>query len=66
VSKLLREIDSTQHGKVVDSLVFEVESCQRNPVNDCLDFVHNLEHRLKEVQQKIQNLKSKLAKYLGP
>jgi hypothetical protein len=30
-----------------------------------LDFVYNLEHRLKEFQQEIKNVKSELANYLG-
>ncbi|MCI39431.1 LOB domain-containing protein 36-like, partial [Trifolium medium] len=66
VSKLLRKIDSTQRKKAVDSLVYEVEARLRNHVNDFMDFVHNLEHRLKEVQQKIDNLKSEQTKYLSP
>jgi hypothetical protein len=57
--------NSTQRKKVVDSLVFEAEAHLRNP-NGCLDFVHNLENRLMEVQQEIDNVKSELTKYISP
>jgi hypothetical protein len=59
VSKLLRELYTTQNE--VDSLVCEVEARLRNP-NGCLDFIHNLENQLKEVQQEIDNMKSELTK----
>ncbi|MCH80950.1 LOB domain-containing protein 10-like [Trifolium medium] len=51
--------------KAVDSLVYEVEARLRNPTNGFLDFVHNLENWLKEVQQEIDNVKSELTKYLN-
>ncbi|GAU21343.1 hypothetical protein TSUD_189300 [Trifolium subterraneum] len=63
VSKMLREIDPSQRENTVDSLVYEVEAHLRDPFNGYLDYVHNLEHQLKELQKEMDNVKSELTKY---
>jgi hypothetical protein len=63
---MLRDIDPTQCENAIDSLVFEAEARLKDPINGYLNYVHNLEHRLMEVQQEINNVKSELTKYLSP
>ncbi|WJX95235.1 hypothetical protein P8452_76576 [Trifolium repens] len=63
---MLREIDPTLRQNTIDSLVFEAETRLRDPINGYLSDAHNMEHRLMEIQHKINNVKSELNKYLTP
>ncbi|KAK2454531.1 LOB domain-containing protein [Trifolium repens] len=65
MSKMLLEIDPIQRENIVDSLVYEAQALSRDPINGCLNYVHNLEHQSMGVQQEINNVKSELTKYLS-
>ncbi|PNX81588.1 LOB domain-containing protein 36-like [Trifolium pratense] len=66
VAKILREVDATQRENTVNSLVYQAQARLMDPVNGYLNYVHNTDNRLKEVQQEIHNVKNELIKYLSP
>lgn len=66
VAKLLNELASNHREDAVNSLFYEAEARLRDPVYGCVGLISILQHRLKQLQQDLENAKKELATYVGP
>lgn len=66
VAKLLNDLPTTQREDAVNSLAYEADARHRDPVYGCVGLISILQHRLKQVQNDLENAKRELANYIGP
>lgn len=66
VAKLLNELNASQREDAVNSLAYEAEARLRDPVYGCVGLISILQHRLKQMQNDLNNAKKELATYIGP
>ncbi|EXC24867.1 hypothetical protein L484_013233 [Morus notabilis] len=66
VSKLLQELSASQREDAVNSLAYEAEARLRDPVYGCVGLISVLQHKLRQVQNDLNNAKKELASYIGP
>ncbi|XP_027338995.1 LOB domain-containing protein 36-like [Abrus precatorius] len=66
VAKLLNELNAAQREDAVKSLAYEAEARLRDPVYGCVGLISILQHKLKQMQNELNNAKKELASYIGP
>ncbi|KAK7252845.1 hypothetical protein RIF29_37083 [Crotalaria pallida] len=66
VAKLLNELNAAQRDDAVKSLAYEAEARLRDPVYGCVGLISVLQHRLRQIQNELNNAKKELATYIGP
>ncbi|MQL78191.1 hypothetical protein Taro_010603, partial [Colocasia esculenta] len=66
VAKLLNDLSSAQREDAVNSLAYEAEARLRDPVYGCVGYISILQHRLKQLQQDLDDAKKELSSYIGP
>ncbi|KAJ1406808.1 Lateral organ boundary [Sesbania bispinosa] len=66
VAKLLNEVNATQREDAVKSLAYEAEARLKDPVYGCVGLISLLQHKLKHLQNELNNAKKELASYIGP
>ncbi|KAK7331117.1 hypothetical protein VNO77_25331 [Canavalia gladiata] len=66
VTKLLKELSTSQRDDAVKSLAYEAEARLRDPVYGCVGFISVLQHRLRQIQMELHGAKKELANYISP